>query len=67
MISLTPEFITKKGKKEFVVLPYEEFEALQDYLETLEDLLDLRKAKQEEAESSTISLEQAKQHLDRCN
>lgn len=63
MISLTPEFLSKKGKKEFVVLPYEEFEALQDYLESLEDLLDLRQAKQQENQSPTISLEQAKQQL----
>ncbi|NEQ97548.1 MAG: type II toxin-antitoxin system Phd/YefM family antitoxin [Cyanothece sp. SIO2G6] len=64
MISLNPEFLTKHGKKEFVVLPYEEFEALRDYLDTLEDLLDLRKAKQEEAECPTISLDEAKQQLD---
>lgn len=30
MIQLHPEFITKNGKKEFAVIPYEEFEALQD-------------------------------------
>ncbi|MEB3230400.1 MAG: hypothetical protein VKJ64_05270 [Leptolyngbyaceae bacterium] len=64
MISLNPEFLTKHGKREFVVLPYEEFEALRDYLDTLEDLLDLRKAKQEEAECLTLSLEEAKQQLD---
>jgi hypothetical protein len=29
MIPLHPEFITKNGKKEFVVIPYKEFAALQ--------------------------------------
>lgn len=64
MISLSPEFLIKDGKKEFVVLTYDEFEALQDYLETMEDLLDLRKAKQEEAGNPVISLEEAKEQLD---
>lgn len=64
MISLSPEFLIKDGKKEFVVLTYDEFKALQDYLETMEDLLDLRKAKQEEAGNPVISLEEAKEQLD---
>lgn len=32
MIPLHPEFITKNGKKEFAVIPYEEFEALQELI-----------------------------------
>ena len=28
-IELHPEYLTKNGKKEFVVVPYEEFQALQ--------------------------------------
>jgi len=30
MIMLHPEFLKKEGRKEFVVLPYEEFVALQE-------------------------------------
>ena len=45
MIKLHPEILKKNGKKEFVVLPYEEFTALQELLDDYEDLLDLRAAK----------------------
>jgi len=48
MIQLTPEFLKKNGNPEFVVLPYEEFLAVQQLLEDLEDLQDLRQAKAEE-------------------
>lgn len=40
--------IEKDGKKEFVVLPYQEFAALKEALEDYEDLLELRRAKSEE-------------------
>jgi hypothetical protein len=45
-MKLHPSFIEKDGKREFVVLPYEEFTALQELLEDVEDLLILRQAKQ---------------------
>ena len=41
MITLHPEFLTKEGKKEFVVLTYEEFVVLQEFLEDAEDVFDL--------------------------
>jgi PHD/YefM family antitoxin component YafN of YafNO toxin-antitoxin module len=47
---LHPEFLVKNGKREFVVLPYEEFEVLQEVLEVLE----LREAKAQEADAPTI-------------
>ncbi|HKP71310.1 MAG TPA: hypothetical protein VJT82_00125 [Pyrinomonadaceae bacterium] len=62
-INLHPEVLSKNGKKEFVVLSYEEFLALQEFLEDVEDLLDLRAAKQEAKDEPTISLEQAKIEL----
>ena len=37
MIHLHPEFLTKNGKKEFAVLPYEEFVKLQELLHKLEE------------------------------
>ena len=42
MIKLHPEFLSKNGKTEFVVLTYEEFQASEELLEALEDLIDLR-------------------------
>lgn len=63
MISLHPEIITKNGKKEFAVLPYEEFIALQELLADLEDLRDLRAAKQESSNEPSVSLEDVKTEL----
>lgn len=63
MITLHPEFLTKEGRKEFVVLPYEEFIALQELLEDAEDVLDLRAAKQEEKDKPSIPIEDVKKEL----
>lgn len=63
MIKLNPKFLSKNGKKEFVVLPYEEFVAVQEILEDLEDLLDLRQAKQEDGDQPSISLEVVKERF----
>ncbi len=64
MIQLHPEFLTKDGKKEFAVLPYEEFVALQEILAAAADLIDLREAKAEEASAATIPLSEVKERLD---
>jgi len=58
MIKLHPEYLDKDGKPIFVVLPFEEFEALKIYLDDTQDLLDLRKAKREEADAPTLSLDE---------
>ena len=63
MITLHPEFLTKDGKKEFVVLTYEEFVAIQELIEDAEDVLDLRAAKQEEKSKPSVSLEDVKKDL----
>ena len=41
-MSIHPQIIEKAGKKEFVVLPYEEFIEIQQLLEDYEDLQILR-------------------------
>ena len=63
MMNLHVNYIEKDGKKEFVVIPYEEFIELQEQLADYEDLRELRKAKAEEADAPTISLEEAKKRL----
>jgi PHD/YefM family antitoxin component YafN of YafNO toxin-antitoxin module len=63
MITIRPKILEKEGKKEFVVLTYEEFLKIQEELEDYEDLKALRKAKQEEADAPTIDLEEAKKEL----
>ncbi len=60
MITLHPEFLSKNGKREFVVLPYEEFSSWQEALADAEDLRDLRAAKLDEAASPTLSLQDIK-------
>ena len=63
MISLHPEFLTKDGKKEFAVIPYEEFVALQEVLADAADLIDLREAKANEATAASIPLSEVKRGL----
>jgi PHD/YefM family antitoxin component YafN of YafNO toxin-antitoxin module len=63
MLKLHPEVLVKNGKKEFVVLPYKEFLAMQDRLADAEDLLELRKAKRLEARKKTTPLAEVKRQL----
>ncbi len=63
-MKLHSEILSKNGKKEFVVLPYEEFLAMQERLADAEDLLDLRKAKQSERRKKSIPLANVKRELD---
>jgi PHD/YefM family antitoxin component YafN of YafNO toxin-antitoxin module len=55
-MNLHPQLIEKFGKKEFVVLPFEEYQALVDLLEEYEDLKDLREAKKDERGEKSIPL-----------
>jgi hypothetical protein len=64
---LHPEILTKNGRKEFAVLPYEEFIALQEWLADVEDLLDLRAAKDKEHNAPTVSLAEIESQLDKTN
>jgi len=63
MMNLHVNYVKKDGKKEFVVIPYEEFIELQEQLADYEDLRELRKAKDQEADAPTVSLEEAKKRL----
>jgi PHD/YefM family antitoxin component YafN of YafNO toxin-antitoxin module len=65
MIELHPELLRKNGQIEFVVLPYEEYEALQELLADYQDLLDLRAAKDGEGDKPTTSLSEVKNKLER--
>ena len=64
MLELHPEFLVKNGKKQFAVLPYEEFLALQERLADAEDLLDLRKAKRTDGKKRSVPLSEVKRELD---
>ena len=64
MIELHPEIIEKDGKKQFVVLTYEEFLAIEEALADADDLTELRAAKQEEHDTPTITLERVVEELE---
>ena len=63
MIELHPELLRKNGQIEFVVLPYEEYAALQELLADYQDLLDLRAAKACEGDKPNTSFSDVKNKL----
>lgn len=62
-MELHPELVKKKGKVEFVVLPYKEFLAIQERLEDAEDLLELRRAKKKDAGKPSVTLADVKKRF----
>jgi len=62
-MDINPQIIEKKGKKEFVILPYEDFLKIQEELDNYEDLRILREAKAKEGDAPAISLKAAKKKL----
>lgn len=55
-MSTHPQIIEKEGKKEFVVIPYKEFLAIQVKLEDYNDLKDIREAKSESESEAGVPL-----------
>ena len=64
MIALHPSILEKNGQKEFVILPFEEFEKIKEELSLYEDLKDLREAKEKEQNTQAYSFDEAKKILD---
>lgn len=64
MIELHPEIVEKDGKKQFVILKYEEFVAIQKALADADDLVALRAAKKDESDAPTIPLDQVVEELE---
>ena len=63
MIKFHPNYLEKNGKKEFAILPYEEFMKMQDELADYEDLRILREAKKIEADSPAVPFDDVKKEL----
>lgn len=63
MRALHPNILEKDGKKAFAILPYEEFQHLQEELGEYEDLKDLRAAKTEEANAPVAPLHSIREKL----
>ena len=59
------QIIKKDGRKEFAVLPYDDYVKIQKDLEDYEDLRVLREAKEREKEAPTIGLSDLKRSLKR--
>ncbi|NTV66611.1 MAG: type II toxin-antitoxin system Phd/YefM family antitoxin [Chlorobaculum sp.] len=56
-MELHPHIIEKEGKKEFVVLPYEEFMLLEEAMSDYEVLKDLREEKEKSKNQPSVSLD----------
>ena len=64
MISPNIHVLEKNGKKEFIILPYEDYLAIREELACYEDLRLLREAKERENDMPSVSLAEAKRMLD---
>ncbi len=62
-LKLHPEILVRDGKKQFAILPYEEFLAVQERLADADDLLELRKAKRAEGRKRSVPLAEVKRKL----
>jgi PHD/YefM family antitoxin component YafN of YafNO toxin-antitoxin module len=62
-MELHPQILEKDGKKEFVVLPYEEYERLAEALADYDDLRELREAKNGEYDAETRSLKDVRREM----
>jgi hypothetical protein len=65
MVTLHAQIIKKNGKKDYVVLPYEEFLKVQEELEDYDDLRSLREAKDKEKDAPTIGMAELKKKVRR--
>lgn len=63
MVTLHAQIIKKEGKKEYVVLPYEEYLKIQEELQDYEDLRCLREAKESEKDAPTIGMDELKEKI----
>ena len=59
-MELNAQIIKKNGKNEFVVLPYDDFQKMQEELASYEDLRCLREAKIQERDAPTIGISELK-------
>ena len=62
-IELHPEFLTADGKKQFAVLPYSEYVALQEWIEDTQDLLALKFAREENANEPSYTIDEVRKEL----
>ena len=51
MLNVKPEYLSKRGRREFVVLTVEDFDRMKEAIEDAQDLRTLREATRKNAES----------------
>ncbi len=64
-MSIHPQIIEREGKKEFVILSYEEFLRIQEALEDLEDIRILRDEKLAASSDPARSLDKILSEIDK--
>ena len=62
-VELHPEFLSAGGRKQFAVIPYDEFVRLQEWIEDTLDLHEIRLAREENKDQPTYSLDEVKEQL----
>jgi len=65
VVTLHAQIIKKNGKKDYVILPYEEFLKVQEELEDYDDLRSLREAKETEKDAPTIGMAELRKKIRR--
>jgi len=63
MVTFNAQIIKKEGKKEYVVIPYEEFLKVQEELHNYEDLRCLREAKEAEKNAPTVGINELRKRI----
>jgi hypothetical protein len=63
MIKLHPEILKRDGKEQFAVIPWEEFVAIQEALEDLDDLRAIDEAKASDDGSPGLSSDEMRSKL----
>jgi len=63
VIEVHPNILERDGKKEFAILPYEEFESIMEALADYEDLCELRAAKDSADEEPGTPLAEIRKQL----
>jgi len=63
MLTLHPSILERDGRKAFAILPYEEFLKIEEALQDLCDLQELRAAKVKESDAPCYSLDSVRGKL----
>jgi hypothetical protein len=62
-IELHPEFLVADGERQFAVLPYKEYLALQEWIEDTQDLHALKQAREDNRQTPLLTIAEVKKDL----